>query len=64
MKTRGVLIGGFKGDASVDRLATVDKASSSDFVSWKSLALDGMDVTLEPFALRISKVALSDFSRA
>ncbi|UUZ48913.1 DUF748 domain-containing protein [Massilia sp. B-10] len=41
-----MLIGGFKGDASVDRLATVDKASSSDFVSWKSLALDGMDVTL------------------
>lgn len=58
---RGVLTGGFKGDASVDRLATVDKASSSDFVSWKSLALDGMDVTLEPFALRIGKVALSDF---
>ncbi|HEY0060817.1 MAG TPA: DUF748 domain-containing protein, partial [Telluria sp.] len=58
---KGAMHGGFKGDASVDRLATIDKASSSDFVSWKSLALGGMDLQIEPFAMSIDKVALSDF---
>lgn len=58
---KGALTGGYKGDASVDRVATIDKASSSDFVSWKSLSLGGMDVAIEPFALNIDKVTLADF---
>lgn len=57
----GKLLGGFKGNANVDQLATVDKASSADFVSWKSLALDGMDVQFQPFAMNVNKVALADF---
>ncbi|HEU4777551.1 MAG TPA: DUF748 domain-containing protein, partial [Telluria sp.] len=58
---KGVLRGGYQGNANVDRLATIDKASSSDFVSWKSLALNGMDVAIEPFAMSIDKVTLADF---
>jgi hypothetical protein len=57
----GTLRGGYKGDASLDQMATVDKASSNDFVSWKSLALGGMDLRFEPFALNIDKVTLADF---
>jgi hypothetical protein len=57
----GALKGGFKGDASLNNLATVDKSSSNDFLSWKSLAFGGMDVKLQPFAMSVNKVALSDF---
>ena len=57
----GAVAGGFKGDVSVDRLSTVDKSSSNDFLSWKSLAFGGMDVNFKPFALNIERVALHDF---
>jgi uncharacterized protein involved in outer membrane biogenesis len=57
----GAVGGGFKGDVSVDRLSTVDKSSSNDFLSWKSLDFDGLDVNFKPFALNIERVALDDF---
>jgi uncharacterized protein involved in outer membrane biogenesis len=57
----GALLGGFKGNASLNNLATVDKTSANDFLSWKALSFDGMDVKLQPFALSVDKVALSDF---
>jgi hypothetical protein len=57
----GALQGGFKGDASLNNLATVDKSSSNDFMSWKALSFGGMDVKLQPFAMSVDKVALSDF---
>jgi uncharacterized protein involved in outer membrane biogenesis len=57
----GALLGGFKGNASVDQLATVDKASAADFVSWKALSLGGMDVQLQPFSMNVDKVTLADF---
>lgn len=57
----GAVTGGYKGDVSVNRLATVDKSSSNDFLSWKSLAFGGMDVNFKPFALNIDRVALDDF---
>lgn len=57
----GAMKGGYKGNASVERLATVDRLSSADFLSWKSLAFGGMDVQLQPFAMNVDKVALADF---
>jgi hypothetical protein len=57
----GVLAGGFKGDASLNNLETVDKASANDFLSWKSLAFSTLDVRLQPFSMSVEKVALSDF---
>ncbi|MGW8393562.1 DUF748 domain-containing protein [Pseudoduganella sp. HUAS MS19] len=57
----GAVAGGFKGDVSVSRLSTVDKSSSNDFLSWKSLAFGGMDVNFKPFTLSIDRIALDDF---
>jgi len=57
----GTVGGGFKGDVSVNRLSTVDKSSSNDFLSWKSLAFGGMDVNFKPFSLNVDRVALDDF---
>ncbi len=57
----GALAGGFKGDVSVNRLSTVDKTSTNDFLSWKTLAFGGMDVNFKPFTLDIDRVALDDF---
>lgn len=57
----GAIKGGYKGNASVDRLTTVDRLNDADFLSWKSLAFGGMDVQLSPLAVNIDKVALSDF---
>jgi len=57
----GAVAGGFKGDVSVNRLSTVDKTSSNDFLSWKSLAFGGMDINFKPFTLNIDRVALDDF---
>jgi len=57
----GTVGGGFKGDVSVTRLSTVDKSSSNDFLSWKSLAFGGMDVNFKPFSLNVERVALDDF---
>jgi uncharacterized protein involved in outer membrane biogenesis len=57
----GAVAGGFKGDVSVNRLSTVDKTSSNDFLSWKTLAFGGMDVNFKPFTLDIDRVALDDF---
>lgn len=57
----GAVAGGFKGDVSVNRLSTVDKSSSNDFLSWKSLAFGDMDVNFKPFSLNIDRVALDDF---
>jgi flagellar motor protein MotB len=53
--------GSLKGDASVSRLDTVDKASANDFLSWKSLALNGMDMQFSPFSLSVDRIALADF---
>lgn len=57
----GELGGGFKGDVTLANVATVDKQSGSDFLRWKSLYFGGVDVNLQPLALAVEQVALSDF---
>jgi len=57
----GTLQGGFKGDATLGDLATVDKAGGNDFLRWKSLHAAGMDVRFAPFGMSIEQVALADF---
>jgi len=39
----------------------VDKASSADFLTWKSFHLGKMDVVLKPFSVAIGDVSLTDF---
>jgi len=57
----GKLRGGFKGDATLGNLATVDKAGNNDFLRWKSLHAGGVDVRFEPLAVGVDQLALSDF---
>ncbi|HEY8609154.1 MAG TPA: DUF748 domain-containing protein [Noviherbaspirillum sp.] len=55
------LQGGFKGDAGLGNLATVEKDDNTDFLRWKTLAMSGVDLRLQPLALSIENVALDDF---
>ncbi|WP_206047224.1 DUF748 domain-containing protein, partial [Noviherbaspirillum denitrificans] len=57
----GKLRGGFKGDVTLGNLATVDKSGSNDFLRWKSLYAGGVDVRLEPLAVSVDQLALTDF---
>lgn len=57
----GSLRGGFKGDATLGNLATVDKAGGNDFLRWKSLHAAGMDVRFAPLGIAVEQLALTDF---
>lgn len=57
----GQLTGGYKGDLMLGNLATVDKMSTNDFLRWKSLSFNGMDVKLQPLALSVERVTLNEF---
>jgi uncharacterized protein involved in outer membrane biogenesis len=41
----------FKGDAGINNFASVDKATSEDFLKWKSLFIGGIDTTYRAFAV-------------
>ena len=51
----------YKGTASLNNFASVDKADAEDFLKWNSLYVDSMDVSYNPLAVKIGEVALSDF---
>jgi len=57
----GSLGGSFRGQTTVGNFHSVDKRASADFLTWKSLHLDGIDVKLKPLALAVGEVALTDF---
>jgi len=57
----GSLLGRFRGDVGVADFASVDKLNATDFVRWRALQVGGIDLKLQPFALDVDKVALSDF---
>jgi hypothetical protein len=52
---------GYKGNFTLGDFVAVDKANSADFLKWKSLYFGGIDFKLEPMAINISEIALSDF---
>ena len=52
---------GYRGSATLGNLQAVDKARQGDFLRWKSLYVGGVDFRLEPFAVDIGEIALSDF---
>lgn len=51
----------YKGDATLARLATLDKANSEDFLKWDSLHLGGIDLGTNPLRVEIGEIALADF---
>jgi hypothetical protein len=52
-------VAGFKGRASVDRLATVDADVAEDLFKWDALGFDGVTFASNPFRLEIGEILLS-----
>ena len=52
---------GYKGVADLTNFASVDKATSEDFLKWKSLHLGGINVQSLPLRVEIEQIALTDF---
>ncbi len=52
---------GYQGSMTLGSLRAVDKANRADFLKWKSLYLGGIDFRLEPMAIKIGEIALTDF---
>lgn len=59
-KTTG-LKASYKGTASINHFASVDKEEADDFLKWNSLFFSGMDISFNPAVIKINEVALSDF---
>ncbi len=51
----------FAGDASVDRLATINKEAEEDFLKWNSLRFRRLNVATQPLRIDIAETALADF---
>ncbi|PWB58083.1 MAG: hypothetical protein C3F18_03130 [Nitrosomonadales bacterium] len=51
----------FTGDASLDRLATIDKLDEEDFLKWDRLNFRRINVATLPLKVNIAEVALADF---
>src|SRR5574343_613690 len=51
----------YKGNFTLGDFLAVDKANSADFLKGKSLYFGGIDFRLEPMAVNIGEIALSDF---
>ncbi|HEX9195159.1 MAG TPA: DUF748 domain-containing protein, partial [Azonexus sp.] len=51
----------YRGSLTLGDLLAVDKVNNADFLKWKSLYLGGIDFRLQPMAVNVGEVALSDF---
>jgi hypothetical protein len=58
---KDVLSAGYKGSLTLGDLIAVDKVNNADFLKWKSLYLGGIDFRLQPMAVNVGEVALTDF---
>lgn len=50
----------FRGEASVEDFATVDRSLADDLLKWKSLRVSGIDARLDPPSATIGEIALLD----
>lgn len=51
----------YKGDVSLSAFSSVERATGSEFVNFKSLALTGMALRVNPLDIAIEGVSLADF---
>jgi hypothetical protein len=51
----------YKGDGSIERFASIDKAGAQDFLKWESLSLTGMNVGTNPLVAHVDGASLSNF---
>ena len=52
---------GYKGNFTLGNFVAVDKINSADFLKWKSLYFGGIDFRLDPMAINVGEIALSDY---
>lgn len=52
---------GYKGNFTLGNFVAVDKINSADFLKWKSLYFGGIDFRLDPMAVTVGEIALSDY---
>ena len=52
---------GFQGDLQVTDFSSVESSGKSDLLKWKSLALGGIQFSMQPVQLRVGDIALADF---
>lgn len=57
----GNLRGRVKGNAAIVNLATLDKVTNNEFLRWKSLGFNGIDVQLAPLSIAVDQIAIDDF---
>ena len=58
---KDVLSASYKGSLTLGDLIAVNKVNNADFLKWKSLYLGGIDFRLQPMAVNVGEVALTDF---
>lgn len=51
----------YQGSLTLGQFLAVDPENRSDFLKWKSLHLNGMDLRLAPLNIDVREIALSDF---
>lgn len=51
----------YRGNLAVSDLHAIDKQNGADFLKWRNLAVNGIDLQSDPFKLALNDVALSDF---
>ena len=51
----------YTGQLAVGDFASRDQAFGNDFLKWRMLSFDGMDVRSQPFRLQIQKIGLRDY---
>ncbi len=57
----GKVAASYKGEATLSRFNSLDKARGDEFLKWGSLHLGGLSASYGPLNLHIDKVALTDF---
>jgi uncharacterized protein involved in outer membrane biogenesis len=57
----GSISGRFRGDLGVEDFASIDKLQATDFLRWRKLDVNGIDLHTAPFALAVKDIALTDF---
>ena len=51
----------YRGSAGVSDFSSVEPDNNQDLLKWKSLALEGLEYSSQPFQLRIGEITLADF---
>lgn len=51
----------YQGEVSITRFASIDRKQAQDFLKWKSLHFDDLQIGYKPLKILIDKVSLTDF---